>query len=107
MSSIPRSEYLGFTVSDTSRDYRLRVTQMDGAERIYTLSIALRAFLEHRVHYQDGPAICFLRLERELLSCGDSVPAARLRITDEELRAYRDANNKKAPRLRPRPEIKA
>ena len=106
MASIPRSEYLGFTVNDTSRMYRLRAKQASGEERFYTLTISNRAFLEQRVRYQDAPMICFLRLERELLACGDSSPASHLRITDTELAEYRKANTKKAPLLRPRPEVK-
>lgn len=108
MASIPRSEYLGFTVNDTSRVYRLRVRQVSGEDRIYTLTIDNRAFLENRVRYQDAPVICFLKLERELLACGesDSAPASHLRITDTELAEYREANTKKPPLLRPRPEVK-
>lgn len=106
MASVPRSEYLGFTVDEKSRRYRLRVCQASGDERIYTVTIANRAFLEQRVRYQDAPAICFLRLERELLACGDSQPASHLRITDTELAEYREAHTKKGPALRPRPEVK-
>jgi hypothetical protein len=108
MASIPRSEYIGFTVNDTSRLYRLRVKQASGEEQVYTLTISNRAFLEQRVCYQDAPLICFLRLERELLACdGNSSPASHLRITDGELADYREANTKKAPWLRPRKEVKA
>jgi hypothetical protein len=106
MATIPRSEYLGFTVNQTSRMYRLRVRQVTGEERTYTLTIANRAFLENRVRYQDAPAICFLRLERELLTCGDATPASRLRITDTELAEYRDSSAKKPSPLRPRQEVK-
>lgn len=106
MATIPRSEYLGFTVNSTSRMYRLRVRQVSGEERTYTLTISNRAFLERRVRYQDAPAICFLRLERELLSCGDATPASRLRITDTDLAEYLDSSSKKAPMLRPRQDVK-
>ncbi len=107
MATIPRSEYLGFSVNDTSRAYRLRVTQPSGEERVYTLSIKNRAFLEQRVRYQDAPTICFLKLERELLACGDKAPSAHMRITDSELADYRDANSSdKSSPLRPRPEVK-
>jgi hypothetical protein len=106
MATIPRSEYLGFTVNDTSRMYRLRVKQVSGEDRIFTLTIANRAFLEQRVCYQDAPLICFLRLERELLACGDSEAATHLRITDTELAEYREAYTKKPPLLRPRKPVK-
>lgn len=107
MATIPRSEYLGFSVNDTTRSYRLRVKELSGEERTYTLSIAKRAFLEQRVSYQDAPLICFLRLERELRDAGDSVPSSHMRITDNELAEYRDANTKKAPLLRPRKPVKS
>ena len=102
MASIPRSEYLGFSVNGTSRNYRLRVRQLGSEARIYTLTIPNRAFLEQRVSYQDAPLICFLRLEREL-SGDTAMPASQLRITDTELADYRMANTKKAaPRRRRR-----
>ena len=107
MATIPRSEYLGFSVNDTTRSYRLRVKELSGEERTYTLSIAKRAFLEQRVSYQDAPLICFLRLERELRDAGDSVPSSHMRITDNELAEYRDANTKKVPLLRPRKPVKS
>ena len=106
MATIPRSEYIGFTVNDTSRLYRLRVKELGGEERTYTLTIANRAFLEERVSYQDAPLICFLRLERELREAGDSVPSSHMRITDSELAEYREANTKKPPLLRPRKPVK-
>ena len=82
--------------------YRLRGRQLGSEARIYTLTIPNRAFLEQRVSYQDAPLICFLRLERELCTSGDSaMPASQLRITDTELADYRMANTKKAaPRRR-------
>lgn len=106
MATIPRSEYIGFTVNDTSRLYRLRVKELGGEERTYTLTIANRAFIEQRVSYQDAPLICFLRLERELREAGDSVPSSNMRITDTELAEYRDANTKKPSLLRPRKPVK-
>lgn len=106
MATIPRSEYLGFSVNETTRAYQLKVTQASGEERVYTVSIKNRAFLEQRVRYQDGPAICFLKLERELAACGDGAPPLNLRVTDTELADFLEQSSGKASPLRPRPEVK-
>ena len=106
MATTPKSQYLGFTVNEKARVYALRVTHPDGESRDYALSIANRAFLANRVRYQDGPAICFLKLERELEAHGDEKTASRMQVSDAELAEFRDANEKKPSGLRPRPNIK-
>ena len=106
MATIPKSEYVGFTVNATSRDYTLRVSRPDGGFRRFVVSIAKRAFLANRIGYQDGPAICFLKLERELESRGNENTASRMKVTNAELVEYRDSHEKKSSYLRARPNIK-
>jgi hypothetical protein len=106
MASAPKSEYLGFSVNAKFRVYSLRVSPTEGEARYYTLTISNRAFLEQRVRYQDAPEICFLRLERELKECSDSVPATNLRITDNDLKNYQESHIKKLSHHRPRPTLK-
>lgn len=100
MATTLRSEYVGFTVNATSRVYKLRVRQPDGEPLDFTLAISNRAFLSNRVRYQDAPEICFLKLERELSACGDSLPASHLEVTDADLDEYREAHTKKPPQRR-------
>jgi hypothetical protein len=106
MATTPKSEYVGFTVTETSRVYTLRVCQPDGEFRSFALSIANRAFLMNRVRYQDAPAICFLKLENELQAHGDEKTASSMKVTDAELVEYRDLHEKGASNLRPWPNIK-
>lgn len=106
MATTPRSEYLGFTVDERCRTYRLRVRQPDGASREFTVSIANRAFLANRVRYQDAPEICFLKLERELIAQGDEMRQSLLEVSDEELDEYRRSHTKKPSSHRPHRQIK-
>jgi len=106
MAATPRSEYVGFTVNDTSRVYALRVRKPDGECHEFQIAIRNLAFLSNRVRYQDAAEICFLKLERELGACGDSMPASHMQISDAELDAYREAHTKKPPQPRGRTQAK-
>ena len=95
-------EYLGFTVNESTREYRLRAKQPGGEFQAFTLSISNEAFLAHRVRYQDGPDICFLKLQRELIACGDTLPALHHDVTDAELEDYRATHTPKPNKNRPK-----
>jgi hypothetical protein len=98
-------EYVGFRARETTREYTLRVKQAAGAIDDFTLAIANEAFITHRVRYQDGPDICFLKLQRELAALDGALPASYLNITDAELEEYRAAHAPKPPQRRPRPPV--
>jgi len=95
-------EYVGFSTRGAAREYTLRVRQEAADEPLqFTLIIPYEAFTSRRVRYQDGPEICFLKLQRALVACVEGLPAARLIVTDAELEDYRTAH---APAQRgPRP----
>ena len=95
-------EYLSFTVNEVTREYRLRARQPGGEFHAFTLTISNEAFLAHRVRYQDAPDICFLKLQRELSACADTLPAPHLIVTDAELEEYRVAHAPKPNKNRPR-----
>ncbi len=95
-------EYVGFTVGDTSREYALRVRQPDGESHAFTLSISNKAFLANRVRYQDAPAICFSKLQRELVACGENLPALYMEVTDADLEEYRVAHTPKTKQRSPK-----
>jgi hypothetical protein len=98
MNTTLRSEYVGFTVNESSRVYTMRVRRPDGVFQDFQIAIAKQSFLSKRVRYQDAPEICFLKLKQEWSQCGeDSTPASQIQITDAELDAYREAHTKKAP----------
>jgi hypothetical protein len=93
-----RSEYIGFTVNDTSRVYTMRARKPNGEFHDFQIAIGNQSFLSKRVRYQDAPEICFLRLKHELSLCDeDSTPTSQIQISDAELDAYREAHTKNAP----------
>ena len=81
-------EYVGFSDGSDRRQYHLR--SRAGAEtQDYTVSIAHQDFASGAARYQDGPDICYQKLQREL----DAPEAAAQRdfdMTGPELAAYRD-----------------
>ncbi len=89
-----RVEYVGFAVRGSAREYALRVWQGDAGPHDFTLAIPIQAFLSRRVRYQDGPEICFLKLQRELVACA-VLPPSHLGVTDSDLEAYRIAHTPK------------
>jgi hypothetical protein len=97
-----RLEYIGFTVNETTREYRLRASQPGGEYQAFTLAISNEAFLTHRARYQDAPDICFLKLQRELIACGDTLPALHYDVTDAELDEYRVAHAPRPNKNRPK-----
>lgn len=90
-------EYLGFKSNKSTREYTLRVRRVDDDDKDFTVVIDNNAFRDNRVRYQDGPEICFAKLQRELSSCADgSFPASKLKVSDAELDAYREAHTPKS-----------
>ena len=90
-------EYIGFKSRKATREYALRVRRVGDDDRDFTIVIDNDAFLANRVRYQDGPEICFWKLQRELSSCDDgSLPAKKLKVTNAELEAYRQAHTPKS-----------
>lgn len=90
-------EYLGFKSQQTTREYALRVRRVGDDDREFTLVIGNDAFRSNRVRYQDGPEICFWKLQRELSDSEEGhLPARRLVVSNEELDAYREAHTPKS-----------
>ena len=99
----PHVEYIGFKSLATAREYRLRVHQAATATLEVTIIIDNTAFLSKLVRYQDGPEVCFHRLQREVAAATGTMPE-RLNVTDEDLEAYRVAHAPKAStRRKPQP----
>jgi hypothetical protein len=96
-----RSEYVGFTVNQATREYSLRVTTPGSEARTFIVAISNKAFLTNRVRYQDAPDICFLKLQRALAECAE-LPAARLTVTDVELDEYRESHTARPAKVWPR-----
>ena len=95
-------EYVGFRADGAAREYLLRVRQTNADSLQFTLIIPNEAFLSRRVRYQDGPEICFLKLQRELLACSEGLPQARLTVTNADLEDYRSAHTPKPSQRGPK-----
>jgi hypothetical protein len=89
-------QYLGFETKGTLREYAFSLRGLGGASSNYFVTIANDAFLAHRARYQDGPAICSIRLRREFASPVDYPPRSTFSVTDEELAEYKVAHTPKA-----------
>ena len=83
-------EYLGFRTTPESREYLLRC-RFGADRRDYTVAIAHRAFASGQARYQDGPAICYEKLERELQGPEPSQSSVFV-ISDEDLQAFQKAH---------------
>jgi hypothetical protein len=64
------------------------------------VSIRHEAFLERRVRYQDGPDVCYLKLQRELLAADGATIPAHLDVSDADLEEYRLAHDTKGKQRR-------
>lgn len=85
-------QYLGFLVNESVREYTFSVR--DSARELlhYKLTITNEAFVAHRARYQDAPAICRLRLNRELDSHSNHPPTDHFSVTDQELADFQDTH---------------
>lgn len=91
-------QYLGFEARPLVREYTFSVRESSDEPREFTLTIANEAFTSHRARYQDGPDICSLKLHRELATHASHLLKTHHRISDEELKDYRNAHAPKAAR---------
>ena len=83
-------QYVGFQLKPRGRDYSYRVVNSKAEIREFTLTISNHAFTEQRVPYQDAAAICYQKLQRELLTETIESPLQRhFTVSDQELDDYR------------------
>ena len=70
--------------------------------RVFVVLIPDEAFASHAVRFQDGPDLCFRRLQRDLTARPD-LPADRgMVLSDEEIREYRAGREQPASERRGR-----
>lgn len=83
-------EYVGFRTTSDCREYLLR--SREGADRReYTVGIAHEAFASGRAKYQDGPAICYAKLERELQG-PELTHASHFEVSEADLVEFQKAH---------------
>ena len=93
-------QYVGFETKGAVREYVFCHLGPGGESSNYFVTIANDAFAAHRARYQDGPAICSIRLRREFATQGNLLASATFSVTDVELADYKDANT---PKPKPTP----
>jgi hypothetical protein len=82
-------QYTGFQLKARGREYCYRVVDPKSEPREFTLTISNRLFEDRHVPYQDGAAICYQKLQKELLTeNGEPIACRHFTITDEELVTY-------------------
>jgi hypothetical protein len=82
-------QYTGFQLKPRGRDYCYRVVALKSQDREFTLTITNRAFEARHFPYQDGAALCYQKLQRELLAeTAESPLQHHLTISDEDLDEY-------------------
>jgi len=89
--------YVGFNLAASSRIYNFDV--IDTKEtREFTVKVHATAFRPAALKLQDGPAICFARLERELQ--GETQEArveAHLSIVERDIQEYLERQHRRQP----------
>ena len=83
-------QYIGFQLKPRGRDYSYRVVSAKAETREFTLTISNGAFAGGQVRYQDAAAVCYQKLQRELLAEKPEQPLRRhFTVSDRELDDYR------------------
>ena len=90
-------QYVGFNLAASSRIYNFDV--IDTKEtREFTVKVQSTAFRPAALKLQDGPAICFARLERELQGETQEAPAeAHLSIVQQDIQEYLERHYPRQP----------
>jgi hypothetical protein len=84
-------QYAGFTAKPVVREYCFLVRDVSSEPREFTFTIPNQAFQSDRVHDQDAPNICSIKLRRELADWLNHPLKTHYRITELELNDYRDS----------------
>ena len=91
-------QYLGFNVAASSRIYNFDVIDKAEEAREFTVKVESETFRSAHLKFQDGPGICFERLEQELeRETRESRAAAHLRIGKRDIREYFEGHYPRKP----------
>jgi hypothetical protein len=103
-SRIPTVQFVDFRTTPRGREYTLRALGAD-EPRVFVLVIPGEAFDSRAIRFQDGPDLCFRRLQRELTADPDLPPDGGMVLTDEEIDDYRAGREQPARERRRRRPI--
>lgn len=91
-------QYVGFDVAANSRIYNFHVIDLPDRAREFTVEVQSQEFRPNRLALQDGPGICFTRLEEELRRQTQEFPVeAHLSIRERDIKEYRERNHPQKP----------
>ncbi len=91
-------QYLGFNVAASSRVYNFDVIDKAEEAREFTVKVQSETFRSARLKFQDGPGICFERLEQELESeTQESRAEAHLSIGKRDNQEYLEGRYPRKP----------
>ncbi len=96
------TQYVGFNVAASSRIYNFDVLDTREEPREFTVKVQSEAFRAARLKLQDGPAICFARLQEELQrETQESRAEAHLSIEERDIQEYLEQHYPRAPLAKP------
>ncbi len=81
-------QYVDVRTRADGREYTLRALSQ-AEPRTFVLLIPGEAFTSRAIRFQDGPDLCFRRLQRELIADPDLLPDGDMILTAEEISDYR------------------
>jgi len=89
-------QYVGFEVAASSRVYAFRVINAPDAAREFSVTVQSQAFRPDGLKIQDGPCICFARLDKELR--GPTSPVeSHLIIGERDITEYLEQHDARNP----------
>jgi hypothetical protein len=87
-------QYVGFEIGASSRIYGFHVINAPEAARDFTVTVQSQAFRPGGLKLQDGPSICFTRLDQELrCHVQESPPECHLIIGEGDIKDYLGKHN--------------
>ena len=96
------TQYVGFNVAASSRIYNFDVLDTREVPREFTVKVQSEAFRAARLKLQDGPAICFARLQEELQrETQESRAEAHLSIEEWDIQEYLEQHSPRTPLAKP------
>jgi hypothetical protein len=96
-------QYEGFIVSPISRTYNFHVVDALGESRQFTVQVPSESFGVRLLKFQDGPGICFERLQHEIdAETQQSHAEAVLNIGASEIQEYLDRQHPQKARNKQR-----
>jgi len=82
-------QYVGFEAAASSRIYAFHVINAPDAARDFTVTVQSQAFRPDGLRLQDGPGICFARLDQALQGQTQASPAeCHLMIGERDIKEY-------------------